>query len=605
MGAKLLNSRFDPRRELVAAIEEAPSTTGVYVFKDSQGRILYVGKAKSLRSRLRSYLNLRHLTPKIRHMVSRAVKVEWMETASELEAFILESNLIKAHRPPYNVMLKDDKRYPYLRLALSEAYPYLELVRRPQKDGSLYYGPYVPAWAVRETMSLLSQIFPLRRCRGPLKKQSRPCLNFQMGRCLGPCARPVDHEEYADLVEGVRRVLEGKGREVLEELQKRMEALAGELRFEEAARVRDQIFALQRIMERQRVLLTGEKDLDFILWEGDGRFYLFLLMVRRGMLLGEKGFVLEAGDGLEAFFREFYGRGREIPPRIVLVPSHPAKGTLQEWLTHLKGEKVLVTMGRGEERVLLSLAREKLVQFKEEWGARRREMEDLLVDLSRLLRLSQVPRRIEAYDVSNLVGREAVGSMVTFVDGEPAKEDYRHFTIRTVEGIDDYAMMREVLRRRLEHGEWELPQLVLIDGGRGHVEAAREVLEDKGVEGVEVRSLAKERGERFERIYFPGETEPLVLEPSSPVTHFLQRIRDEAHRFGITHHRRKRGKERLTSLLEQIPGVGPVRRRRLLQVFGSLDAIAEASVDDLASVPGITPVLAMRIKDFLEEYLKG
>ena len=594
-----------PSPQLVASIEEAPATTGVYLFKDARGRILYVGKARSLRSRLRSYLSLHNLTPKIRHMVGRAARVEWMETASELEAFILESNLIKAHRPPYNVMLKDDKRYPYLRLAVSEPYPYLEFVRRPARDGSLYYGPYVPAWAVRETMSLLSQIFPLRRCRGPLKRQARPCLNFQMGRCLGPCARDVDPEEYASLVEGVRRVLEGKGEEVLRELEERMRDLARELRFEEAARVRDQVFALKRIMERQRVLLTREKDLDFILWEEDGRFFLYLLMVRRGMLLGEKGFVLEAGDGLEAFFREFYGRGREIPPQVVLVPSHPSRETLASWLSHLKGEKVRVTLGRGEERVLLSLAREKLEGFKDQWRSRREEKEALLKDLARLLELSEMPRRVEVYDISNLSGREAVGSMVVFVDGEPAKEEYRHFTIRTVGGVDDYAMMREVLARRLEHPEWDLPQLMLIDGGRGHLEVALGVLREKGLSGVEVRSLAKERGNRFERVYFPGEGEPLELEPSSAVTHLLQRMRDEAHRFGITHHRRKRGKERLSSLLEQVPGVGPTRRRRLLQSFGSLKAILEASPQEIASVEGISLPLAMRIKDFLKEQLEG
>ena len=591
--------------KLVASIDEAPSTTGVYLFKDSQGRILYVGKARSLRARLRSYLSLHQLTPKIRHMVGRASKVEWMETASELEAFILESNLIKAHRPPYNVMLKDDKRYPYLRLALSDPYPYLEFVRHPSRDGSLYYGPYVPAWAVKETMNLLSQIFPLRRCRGPLKRRSRPCLNHQMGRCLGPCARDVDPGEYVALVEGVRRVLEGKGKEVLKELEGRMETLARELRFEEAARVRDQIFALKRIMERQRVLLTREKDLDFILWEEDGGIFLYLLMVRRGMLLGEKGFALEAGDGLEAFFREFYGRGREIPPQVVLVPSHPFRETLARWLSHLKGERVRVTLGRGEERVLLSLAREKLEAFKEEWGSRRREREALLKDLARLLGLSRIPHRVEVYDVSNLSGREAVGSMVVFIDGEPAKEEYRHFTIRTVEGIDDYAMMREMLRRRLEHSQWELPQLMIIDGGRGHLETALGVLKEMGVADVEVRALAKERGERFERVYCPGEVEPLELEPASPVTHLLQRMRDEAHRFGIAHHRRKRGKERLSSLLEQVPGVGPTRRRRLLQAFGSLDAILRASPQEVASVEGISLPLAIRIKDFLKEQLSN
>ena len=585
----------------MASIEGAPTATGVYIFKDAVGRILYVGKAKHLRTRLRSYLQPNRLTPKIRHMVSQATKVEWMETGSELEAFILESNLIKAHKPPYNVMLKDDKRYPYLRLALSDPYPYLELVRRPQDDGSLYYGPYTPAWTVRETMRLLTKIFPLRQCRGPLPKKARPCINCQMGRCLGPCAHPVDQGEYASLVKGVRRVLEGKGQEVLKELEVRMKSLSKDLRFEEAARVRDQIFALKRVMERQRVLLTREVNLDFIVWrEKEDRIYLFLLVVRKGMLLGEKGFALEAQEGIEAFFREYY-RGKEIPPKVVLVPSHPAKSVLQEWLTRLRGKRVSITQGRGEERVLLSLAQEKLEAYVKEARDRFRATQVLLEDLARLLRLSQVPRCIEVYDISNLMGKEAVGSMVTFVDGEPAVERYRHFTIRTVKGIDDYAMMGEVLARRLNHREWELPQLIVVDGGRGHLEVALKVLREKGVEGVEVRALAKERGEKFERVYFPGERKPLTLEASSPVTHLLQRMRDEAHRFGISHHRRIRQKDRLSSLLEEIPGVGPKRRELLLKAFGSMEAVAKASTEELSSLKGITPSMAQRIKAFLQE----
>lgn len=585
----------------MAFIKGASTATGVYVFKDAQGRILYVGKAKRLRARLRSYLQLDHLTPKIRHMVSQAAKVEWMETASELEAFILESNLIKAHKPPYNVMLKDDKRYPYLRLALSDPYPYLELVRRPRDDGSLYYGPYVPAWAVRETMGLLTKIFPLRQCRGPLKKRTRPCINFQMGRCLGPCAHPIDQGEYNSLVEGVRRILEGKGQEVLKELSTRMESLSKDLRFEEAARVRDQIFALKRVMERQRVLLTQEMDLDFIVWREEGdRIYLFLLVVRKGMLLGERGFVLEAQEGMEAFFREYYRR-KEIPPKVALVPSHPAKAVLQAWLTHLGGKRVRITQGRGEERVLLSLAREKLEGYIVEARDRFRATQGLLEDLTRLLRLSQVPHRIEVYDISNLMGREAVGAMVTFLDGEPAGEEYRYFNIRTVKGIDDYAMMGEVLARRLDHREWELPQLMVVDGGRGHLEVALKVLKEKGVEGVEVRAMAKERGEVFERVYLPGKREPLTLEPSSSVTHLLQRMRDEAHRFGISHHRRLRRKNRLSSLLEEIPGVGPKRRERLLEAFGSIEAVAKASTEEISSLKGITPSMAKRIKAFLSE----
>ncbi len=585
-------------QRLVASIEGATTGCGVYIFRDARDRILYVGKAKNLRSRLRSYLNPHHLTPKIRHMVSQAVRVDWMDTSSELEAFILESNLIKAHRPPYNVMLKDDKRYPYLRLALSDPYPYLELVRRPVKDGSLYYGPYVPAWAVRETMSLLSKIFPLRRCRGPLKKRDRPCLNFQMGRCLGPCAQPVSQDEYASLVKGVRQVLEGKGAEVLEELQRRMETLSEGLHFEEAARVRDQIFALRRIMERQRVLLPRETDLDLVAWEREGAWlFILVLMVRRGMLLGEKGFALEDPEGMRVFFRDYY-RQMEVPPKVVLVPSHPEKFTFSQWLTHLRGKRVRITQGRGEERPLLSLARERLKRFKGEWVSKRGNTMALLEGMARLLGLSQIPVRIEGYDISNLAGKEAVGSMVTFVEGEPAKDGYRHFIITTVEGIDDYAMIKEVLRRRLDHREWELPQLMLIDGGRGHLQVALEVLQEGGIEGIEVRALAKGRGMHFERLYSPTWERPLDLEPTDPVTHLLQRIRDEAHRFGITHHRRVRRRRTLASVLEGIPGVGPKRRELLLERFGGIEGLSSASIEEISSV--VPTTLARRIKAFLE-----
>ncbi len=589
--------------ELVRMIREAPGGNGVYIFRDSLGGVLYVGKARRLRERLRSYLQVRHLTPKIRHMMARAAVVDCMETGSELEAFILESNLIKTHKPPYNVMLKDDKRYPYIRLVLEDPFPYLEFVRRPQGDGSVYYGPYVPAWAVRETLSLLSKIFPLRRCRGPLKKRERPCLNFQMNRCLAPCCRPVDAGGYRLLVRRVRQVLDGGGQGVLEELEDQMHTLAEERRFEEAAGKRDQIFALRKVMERQRVLLNEEKDLDFILWRDGARISLFVLMVRKGMLLGEKGFTLDGEDGIEAFFREFYV-GREIPPKVVLVPPHDCNATLQGWLSHLKGERVRIVRGGGKERALLSLAREKLGHYVQCEAQREQERIALLQSLVELMGLSQVPHRIEGYDISSLSGREAVGSMVTFVDGEPCKQDYRHFSIRDVEGVDDYAMMREVLRRRLARMEWELPQLMLIDGGRGHLEAALDVLKEKGITGVDVRALAKERRGKPERIFLPGAGMPVLLDPSSPATHLLQRIRDEAHRFGVTHHRKRRRRRTLAPFLEEIPGVGPRRCILLMGAFGSLEAIKGASVDEIAAVKGIGPAMAVRIKAALAHSLK-
>ena len=589
--------------KLTRMIQGAPTGKGVYIFRDSLGAALYVGKTRQLRERLRSYLQVRHLTPKIRHMMARAASVDWMETGSELEAFILESNFIKTYKPPYNVMLKDDKRYPYIRLVLKDPFPYLEFVRKPQKDGSLYYGPYVPAWAVRETLTLLSKTFPLRRCKGPLKKRERPCLNFQMGRCLAPCCKQVNTEEYRLLVKQVKQVMDGKGQVILETLEKQMHMMADTQRFEEAAGVRDQIFALKKVMERQRVLLNKEKDLDFILWKEGKRISLFLLMVRKGMLLGEKGFTLDGEEGIEAFFREFY-IGREIPPKVVLVPPYNCNSALQDWLSHLRKDRVHIVRGSGEERVLLSLAREKLRHYVQCESQREKERISLLKSLVDLIGLSQVPNRIEGYDISSLSGREAVGSMVTFIDGEPCKQNYRHFSIRDVEGIDDYAMMREVLRRRLARVEWELPQLILIDGGKGHLDAVLDVLRKNGITGIDVRALAKERQGKPERIFLPNNNAPLLLDPSSPATHLLQRIRDEAHRFGVTHHRNRRRRRTLTPLLAEIPGVGPRKSARLMEVFGGLEAINKASVDDIAAVKGIGPALAIQIKAALAHSLK-
>ncbi len=552
-------------------IREAPDKSGVYLFKDKEGNVLYVGKAKNLRNRLRSYLSSK-VPHKISVMLKKAWDLEVMTTDSELNAFILENNLIKTHKPPFNVMLKDDKTYPYIRIAMKDPFPFIEITRRVQRDGSIYYGPYVPAWAVRETIKVLTQSFPIRRCKRDLTKtkQNRPCLNHQMGKCLGPCCGNVSREEYMEVVKELIELMEGRGSSIVDRLEKEMMEAADNLEFEKAAKLRDRIFSIRKIMERQKMLLEEKLDMD-VIGEAAERetVCLCVIFVRKGMVVGEKPFIFDDAqveEAIEALFREFYLEAQERPP-VILTRCRSSI----EWEDVLN-IKVKAPWNRQTEEIV-AFAREKAQEELRRHLEKKREAEELMEEAVRVLGLKRPPLRIEGYDISNLQGREATGSMVVFELGKPAKSQYRRFKIRYIQGPDDYAMHEEVMRRRLSHTEWKRPDLILIDGGPGQLKRVASVVQDAG---WDVDILAISKGEDRDHIWsLKGEIE---LPSSHPVYHLLQRVRDESHRFALSHHRRLRSKRMLEGLLDGIEGVGPARKLKILQAISLRDEIPPAHV---------------------------
>ncbi len=578
--------------ELQSKVQHLPSQPGVYLMKGARGEILYIGKAAVLADRVRSYFQRGgDHTPKTSLMVSQVVDLETIVTRSELEALLLESNLIKRHRPRFNVVLRDDKQYPYLRLPIKEDFPRLSIVRRVKKDGALYYGPYVPAGAMRETIKVIRKVFPLATCEIEIDgKAERACIEFEIKRCMAPCIGNQTSEEYHQIVKQVRQFLDGRDRELLDELRAQMESVAKREEFEEAARLRDRIFKIERTIEKQRVTQTAATEQDVIGVARQGSAVdLQMLFVRGGLLIGRKDFfwaeAAEASDDelVRSAIEQFYNK-EVLPPKELLVPAPLSEATLIEaWLSDKKGEAVrIVTPERGTKHQLLLLAEENagaaLVGHLRDEETDRQAVEEL----KRLLRLQAAPRRIEGFDISNTMGDQSVASMVVWEEGQTKKSDYRKFKIKTVQGANDFASMQEVMIRR--YGEAEnlpLPDLILIDGGLGQLGAAMEGLRQVKRNGIPIMGLAKERGEKQERIFLPGRKNPIVLTPSSPATHLLQRIRDEAHRFAITYHRKLRGKALVASRLDQIIGVGEIRRNRLLRSFGSLEKIIGATDEQL------------------------
>ncbi len=587
-----------------------PEQAGVYLFKDRAGEVIYVGKAKNLRKRVLSYLrpsgDLPHKTAR---MLSRAKSLDFITTSTEKEAFILESNLVKEIMPRYNIVLRDDKQFPCLRLDLREAYPRLAIARRMKRDGALYFGPFSSANSVRRTMKVIDRIFQLRKCKGGrFTKRGRPCLNHQIDRCLGPCTQDIPQPTYSEIVKQVRLFLEGRSKELLETLQGQMEAAAAELDFERAARLRDQARAVERTIERQKVVSPRLEDRDVIGLAGQGeRFELALLFVRRGYLVGVRGYRLDEAAGsppeiMEAFLKQYYGRDVLAPPEILVSESLEDPEALSEWLSEMAGRRIAVHRPvRGEKRRLVEMAldnAENLVKAREQT-----RQHDLLTDLQRALQLSREPRRIEAVDISSLQGGQAVGVTVSFLNGVPDRGGYRNYRIRQTEAQDDYAMMAEVVERRLEKGN--LPDLLLLDGGKGHLAAVEKVLRAvaaAGGEGCgempEIASLAKAdegRGDAADKVYLPGRKNPVALRPDHPVLLLLMRIRDEAHRRAISYHRRLRGKALRASQLESVPGIGPKRKRLLMRHFRGLEALREARLEDLAGIKGMTRPAAEQV----------
>lgn len=596
-----------------------PTAPGVYLMKGAKGEVLYVGKAKNLRSRLRSYFSAAgDGRAHVRFLMTRVREVETIVTDTENEALILENTLIKKHRPRYNIHLRDDKTYVSLRLDPREEFPALQVVRSVRRDGALYFGPFSSSTAVRETLKEIYRIFPLRHypietCR----RRGRPCLFYQIGQCSAPCHGRIGREEYRALVKGVTDLLSGREREVVALLEKRMQAAAAEMRFEEAARLRDQVRAIEQTVEKQKVVAPGGGDQDVIgVHREGGEVEVAVLFIRAGKLIGRRTFALEwrlpEDELLSAFLQQFYGREVLIPDRVLLPFAPEDADFLGAWLSERRGRRVeVLAPQRGGKRELVELAVRNAEEACRARGKRREASLEVLEEIRERLQLARLPRRIECFDISNVGGRQSVGSMAVLTGGEADTRAYRHFRIRTVEGADDYASLREVLRRRLRRGIEEelLPDFILIDGGRGQLAVLVAVLEELGLQGriglagiaksrvlVNVRGRAVERSE--ERFFLPGRKNPVLLRQGSPALFMLERLRDEAHRFAITHHRKLRGRAALRSSLEEIPGVGPARRKALLKYFGSLKKIRAASLAELMAMPGLPEAVARKIYDF-------
>ena len=578
--------------DLQSKLSHLPDQPGVYLFKNQKGEILYVGKAAVLADRVRSYFQKgTDHTPKTALLANHIADLETIVTRSPLEALILESNLIKRHRPRFNVVLRDDKQYPYLRLPIKEDFPRFSIVRRVQKDSALYYGPYTPAGALRETLKVIRKVFPLATCEIDIDGTAeRACIEFEIKRCMAPCIGNQTREDYHRIVKQVRQFLEGRDRELLDDMRGQMEAASDREEFEEAARLRDRIIKIERTLEKQRITQTTSTDQDVLGIARQGMAVdLQLLFVRSGLLIGRKDFFwpqsAESSDEelLRSAIEQFYNKEGQ-PPKEVLVPASLDDAPLiEQWLTEKRGEAVRVVVPeRGQKHQLVRLAEENATAALTE-HLRNEELDrQATQELKRLLRLEKAPVRIEGLDISNIMGKESVASLVVWEDGQAKKSDYRRFRIQTVVGANDFASMQEVIERRYGHAEdLATPELIVIDGGLGQLSAAIEGLRKVGRADIPIIGLAKARGEKEERIFVPGRKNPIALRPTSPVTHLLQRIRDEAHRFAITYHRKLRGKALISSRLDQIIGVGEIRRNTLLRQFGSLKNIARATEEDL------------------------
>lgn len=610
-------------KTLAARVKELPDRPGVYLMKDEAGRILYVGKAVNLRSRVRSYFqDPSRLAPKVRAQMRHVEDLEVIVTDTEVEALILEATLVKRHQPKYNIQLKDDKAYPYLRITWEEDFPRLLIARRPSQAGSRYFGPYPRASAVHETIRLLRRIFPIRNCTNQkMRNAARPCLEFHINRCQAPCQNLVSRDTYRAMMKRVEQFLEGRADQVAQDLTAQLKVAAAELRFERAAELRDQVRAIDAIWAQQKVAGAAGRELDAVAWSLNGPEALVqVFTVRDGRLVGRESFALsgvEDHDGPEiakAFLTQYYERATYVP-REVLVPVLPVdREVLEKWLSDRRRSKVVVGVPkRGEKLRLLEMVRQNSELARDEAVRRQsigeKDREEALLGIQHSLGLERLPRRMECYDISNTQGTESVASMVVFSEGRPDKSQYRRFKIRTVEGPNDFQSMAEVIGRRFAHRDLaaqenrpgmkkfaEFPDLVIVDGGKGQLSSAVRVLKDLDVD-VPIFGLAKEHEWLFE----PGRPDPIILDMSSPALNMIRYLRDEAHRFAITFHRSLRTKRNLKSLLDDIPGIGPKRKRALLQAYPDLDGIRGAVAEDLARVPGMNMKAAEAVKTYLGE----
>jgi excinuclease ABC subunit C len=608
-------------------LDTLPVRPGCYIYKNNLGEIIYVGKAVSLRSRVRSYFSGEH-DFKTRQLVKNIAHIEWIVVDSELEALILEMNLIKKHRPRYNIKLKDDKRYPYIKVHWNDPFPKVTITRQMVQDGSRYFGPFTSAWAVHQTLDVMRRIFPYLSCdREITGKDARACLFYDIKLCTGPCIGAIDQEQYRRVLDDLCSFLQGRTEPVIQHLRSEMEAAAENLNFERAAQIRDQLGAIDRVVEKQRVISSEKLDSDVIaMARANGEACVQIFFIRGGKMIGREYFILEGtSDEADAeivsqFVKQFYAEAANLPDQVLLPNEVEEAKIIEQWLrTRRSGEKVqLVVPNHGENRELVEMATENAIEtltaLRVQWEADTNKQQQALGEIQQALGLSETPNKIECFDVSNTQGTATVASMVVFEQGTPSKKLYRRFNIQRAEGPDDFASMEEALSRRFKR--WQaaqearlepgqkldasfaiLPDLLIVDGGKGQLGRAVKVLEQFDLFGkVPVVGLAKQQ----EELFIPGHQDSLLLPRHSQGLYLVQRIRDEAHRFAITAHRNQRNKIFMASELEKIPGIGPARRRWLLTHFGSLEAIRQASIEELTAAPGITAEIAKLIKTHIE-----
>jgi len=607
-------------------LKSLPQSPGVYLLKDAEGQVLYVGKAVILKNRVRSYFqDPIRLEPKVRAMMRRIIDLEYIATTTEVEALILEATLIKQMKPHYNIRLKDDKAYPYLRLTWNEDFPRLLIARKSRDDGSRYFGPYPRAQAVRDTIRLLRKIFPIRNCTNQkFRNAARPCLEFHIGHCQAPCQAEVTRDAYREMMRQVELFLEGKADDVEHDLLKRLNDAASNLDFERAVVLRNQIQAIREIREPQRVATGTDRELDAIAWATrDDEAVVQIFRVRKGRLTGREALTLTGVDGatdravVGAFLQQYYSNAQDIPPEILVSTAPDDVAQMLEWLKSRRGSNVILKVPqRGEKLQLLNMVQKNAEMARDE-GVRRQESQERnlyegLLGLQHALGLSGVPHRMECYDISNTQGTESVASMVVFTEGKPDKSQYRRFKIRTVEGPNDFQSMYEVIGRRFRHAELAednpqlkrfatRPDLLIIDGGRGQLGYAVRAMAELGIMDVPVFGLAKQHEWLFE----PDSPEPIILDRDSAALKMLQHLRDEAHRFAITFHRQLRTRRNLKSLLDDVPGIGPKRKRALLRAYPDLAAISQASVEDLGRLPGMSRPAAESVLQYLRTQKEG
>ena len=622
----------DQAPTFIERLRALPTEPGVYSMRGTSGDILYVGKAASLRNRVSSYFGKPSgLEPKVRQLVRRIVDFDFIVTESEQEALILESNLIKEHQPQYNARLKDDKSYPFIKIDTTEDFPIVYVTRRVREDGARYFGPFASASSVRKTLALLKKLFPYRSCTKTITgNDDRACLDYYIHRCAGPCIGEVDKSQYHEIIDQVALFLEGRTDQVVKGIHARMSDAAEQLEFERAAVLRDQIVAIEKVHEGQKVLQLSNENVDVIALAQQGRdAWVEVFFIRQGKLVGRENFLMHRADGdepaevLGAFVKQFYSANPYVPRRVLLQYLPDDMPAIEKWLrTKRQGAVQIHVPQRGEKRKLVEMVAQNAEQGLEQLTIRRihesTNNHKAMDELQEALSLPTLPKRIECYDISNIQGTNSVGSMVVFEDGRPRTSDYRRFKVKSVAGVDDYSMMREVLTRRFkrlsesrkkESGAAEngadvqpatngqawgvVPDLVIIDGGKGHLGAALQVFLELGINDIPLSSLAKEN----EELFVPYVKDPIIMPQNSQGLFLVQRVRDEAHRFAITYHRERRSKGSVKSTLDLVPGVGPKRKRMLIRRFGSVKGIREASLEDIAAVPGLTLTVARSIKD--------